>query len=197
MHVLVRVQMCRIMPDQSHEAGELVLDLACDGPSVVGIDNLVADTPLALFTLPLAEIDVSPNPSPGCPLAADAASAATSERTIRLALVTIPSTCARSTPRLIPGLRPKSSAFTISRRSVIRAPASPPRAGPPRASRAPAAVVATSRATIRATGPPSATCSAPGHRGTPPNRGVSARARKPRNRHAPGVAGLLRTMHRS
>ena len=40
-------------------------------------------------------------------------------RTIRLALVRMPSSCVRATPAFTPALRPKSSALTIRARSVI------------------------------------------------------------------------------
>src|SRR4051812_49373676 len=51
-----------------------------------------------------------------------AAGGASGQQTRRLALVTTPCSCASATPRLMPGLRPKSSALTISLRvDLIRA----------------------------------------------------------------------------
>src|SRR6188474_2909693 len=58
-----------------------------------------------------------PIASPGCAAAIEAASCAAGWRTIRLALVTMPSSCARTMPAFTPGERPRSSALTMRKRS--------------------------------------------------------------------------------
>ena len=61
-----------------------------------------------------------PTESSGCSRAYSAASDAAGRFTIRLALVTIPRSCASTIPRLTPRLSPKSSALTMSSRNAAQ-----------------------------------------------------------------------------
>src|SRR5690242_2189784 len=65
---------------------------------------------------PHNKVRCKPTPRPGFSLAQATASVQAGSLTIRLAVVRIPSWCARMTAWLIEWDRPKSSAFTMSRR---------------------------------------------------------------------------------
>src|SRR5581483_1453355 len=85
---------------------------------------------------PCESVKCNPTPSRGCAFAKATASSNAASFTIRLAVVRMPSVCARMTASLMDGVRPKSSALTISRRgrsgrSIVRShqPGGGPQAG--------------------------------------------------------------------
>ena len=95
-----------------------------DGVRVLQRHDLVERVPLAVACTPTRRGRRAARGSgPERRARSAAASCRGRKRTIRLALVRMPCSCARTTPAFTPGLRPKSSALTISMRSVIGSPA--------------------------------------------------------------------------
>ena len=148
--MLVRVEMCRLPAEHGDELRELRRDLRLDRRAVVrdtprtGASNRRLGRPTRTGRSGgrrSARAGRAPLPPP--PRRAG-------QRTIALVLVTIPSSCARATPRLMPLLRPKSSALTIS--TGLTGRPAPPAEGARHASRGRAPAAASSRATSRATG---------------------------------------------